>query len=82
MFHYDVTNDLVNIDVPTLIVGANKDRLTQPDASTFMKERMPNAELVMLSPANHQGLVERHNEVNKAVEQFIKKLEREPAGKV
>jgi pimeloyl-ACP methyl ester carboxylesterase len=74
MFRYDVTNDLPNITVPTLIIGANKDRLTRPDASAYMKEHLPNAEIVMLAPSNHQGLMERHSEANEAAERFMKRL--------
>jgi pimeloyl-ACP methyl ester carboxylesterase len=74
MFRYDVTKALPSITVPALIVAANKDRLTRPDASTYMKEHMANAELFMLSPGNHQALIERHEEVNERAEQFIKKL--------
>ncbi|WP_170971084.1 alpha/beta fold hydrolase [Ilyomonas limi] len=74
MFRYDVTDKLSDIRVPTLIIGANKDRLTRPDASTYMQEHIPNAELVMLSPGNHQALLERHKEVNEAATRFIQKL--------
>jgi pimeloyl-ACP methyl ester carboxylesterase len=74
MFRYDVTKELSTIQVPTLIIGANKDRLTRPDASVYMKTHIPNAELVMLAPGNHQALIERHAEANKAAAHFIEKL--------
>jgi pimeloyl-ACP methyl ester carboxylesterase len=74
MFGYDVKGELASIQVPTLIVAANKDRLTQPDASLYMKEHLPNAELIMLTPGNHQALLERHKEVNEAARNFIQKL--------
>jgi pimeloyl-ACP methyl ester carboxylesterase len=74
MFRYDVTDKLPNIAVPTLIIAANKDRLTRPDASEYMERHIPNAELVMLTPGNHQALFERHKEVNEAAAQFIQKL--------
>lgn len=74
MFRYDVTGELPGIKVPTLIIGANKDRLTRPDASEYMNSHIPGAELVMLAPANHQALLERHKEVNEAAERFIQKL--------
>ena len=74
MFHYDVTDALPGITIPTLVIGANKDRLTQRDASVYMAEHIPHAELVMLQPANHQALLERHKEVNEAADQFIQKL--------
>ncbi len=74
MFGYDVTNDLPGITIPTLVIGANKDRLTRPDASVYMAQHIPNAELVMLQPGNHQALLERHKEVNEAAERFVLKL--------
>lgn len=75
MFRYDVTGDLQNITVPTLVIGASKDRLTRPDASEFMARHIPNARLVMLQPANHEGLLERHAETNEAAASFIEGLE-------
>lgn len=74
MFRYDVTHKLKTIQIPTLIVAANKDRLTRPDASEYMKEHIPNAEIIMLSPGNHQALLERHKEVNEAAQRFIETL--------
>jgi pimeloyl-ACP methyl ester carboxylesterase len=74
MFRYDVTNDLPNITVPALIIAADRDRLTRPFASQYMKDHMPNSELVTVAPGNHQGLVERHAEVNLAAEAFVRKL--------
>ncbi len=74
MFRYDVTKQLADIKVPTLIIASSKDRLTRPDASIYMKEHIPNAELVMLAPGNHQALIERHTEANEAADRFIQKL--------
>jgi pimeloyl-ACP methyl ester carboxylesterase len=74
MFRYDVTKELHNITVPTLIIAANKDRLTRPQASQYMKDHMPNAELVTVAPGNHQSLLERHEDVNKAADNFIQHL--------
>jgi Predicted hydrolases or acyltransferases (alpha/beta hydrolase superfamily) len=71
MFHYDVTKELPTIEVPALIISANKDRLTKPTASWYMKAHMPNAELKEVAPGNHQGLIERHKDVNLAASQFI-----------
>jgi pimeloyl-ACP methyl ester carboxylesterase len=74
MFRYDVKKQLADIKVPALIIAAGKDRLTRPDASIYMKEHIPNAEMVMLTPGNHQALLERHSEANEAAERFIQKL--------
>lgn len=74
MFRYVVTNDLPSIKVPTLILAANKDRLTRPDASVYMQDHIPNAEMVTLAPGNHQSLIERHKEANAAAKRFIENL--------
>jgi pimeloyl-ACP methyl ester carboxylesterase len=74
MFRYDVTADLPKMNLPVFIVAADKDRLTKPEASVYMREHLPNAQLITVAPAGHQGLMERHQEVNGAVEQFIKSL--------
>jgi pimeloyl-ACP methyl ester carboxylesterase len=71
---YDVSNDLKNLQIPTLIFGAEYDRLTKPVASEYMNRNIPNSQMVLLSPAGHQGLVERHAESNEAGENFIKGL--------
>jgi pimeloyl-ACP methyl ester carboxylesterase len=75
MFRYDVTSELSNITVPTLIIAADKDRLTKPDASVYMQEHMPNAKILNVSPGNHQALIERHSEVNEAVARFMQHVQ-------
>ncbi|GAB3742118.1 hypothetical protein GCM10028816_51440 [Spirosoma lituiforme] len=74
MFEYDVSEALSSLQVPALVIGANQDRLTKPVASEHISRIMPQAKLVMVSPGGHQGLVERHTEVNQAVLQFIQSL--------
>jgi pimeloyl-ACP methyl ester carboxylesterase len=74
MFKYDVTEQLAKIEMPVLIIAANKDRLTRPDASEYMKSHIPKAQLINVSPGNHQSLIERHKEVNKAAQDFIESL--------
>jgi pimeloyl-ACP methyl ester carboxylesterase len=74
MFKYDATNVLDQIPVPTLVIGADTDRLTKLEASVTMNNSIPNSKLVTLAPAGHMGFVERHQEVNEAVEGFLASL--------
>ena len=74
MFKYDVTKELPTLQVPALIIAANKDRLTKPVASAYMNQNIPDSKIIDVAPAGHQGLVERHQEVNKAAEDFIHKI--------
>jgi pimeloyl-ACP methyl ester carboxylesterase len=75
MFRYDVTADLQHIDIPTLVIAADKDRLTKPDASRFIRENIKSAELFVAAPAGHQGLIERNKEVNEAVKIFLNNVQ-------
>jgi pimeloyl-ACP methyl ester carboxylesterase len=74
MFKYDATQVLGQITVPTLVIGADSDRLTKPEASVFMSKTIPGARLLLLSPAGHMGFVERHREVNGAASNFLTSL--------
>ncbi|HEY0110586.1 MAG TPA: alpha/beta hydrolase [Fibrella sp.] len=77
MFKYDVSRDLSSMRVPALVIGANEDRLTRPVASEHISQTMPQAKLAMVAPGGHQGLVERHMEVNQAAQHFIQTLTRD-----
>jgi pimeloyl-ACP methyl ester carboxylesterase len=74
MFNYDATPVLSQITVPTLIVGANHDRLTKLEASELMNASIPGSNLTVLAPAGHMGFVERHQEVNEAASTFLASL--------
>jgi pimeloyl-ACP methyl ester carboxylesterase len=74
MFKYDATPVLDQITVPTLVIGADTDRLTKLEASVTMNNSIPNSRLVTLAPAGHMGFVERHQEVNEAVGGFLASL--------
>ncbi|MGI8748545.1 MAG: alpha/beta fold hydrolase, partial [Deinococcus sp.] len=70
MLEYRETEVLPSITVPTLVVAANADKLTLPEASRFIAQNVAHAEEVTLSPAGHLGLVEQHREWGKAVADF------------
>lgn len=74
MIKYDVTKTLHNINVPTLIIAAEKDRLTKPSASEYMKNQIPGAEMVTVSHGGHESILEQHKDVNKAAERFIQQV--------
>lgn len=82
MFRYDVTKEIESLNVPALILAANKDRLTLPDASYEMDQKIPDSELREVAPGGHQALIERHEEVDKAVAEFLDRLTRRKSQKV
>lgn len=71
MMRYDATSVLHSISIPTLVVAADKDSTTKPEASQKIHSAIPNSQLVTLAPAKHLGLLEHHHEYAKAVREFV-----------
>jgi pimeloyl-ACP methyl ester carboxylesterase len=71
MLRYDATDVLRTITVPTLVVAGDKDPVCKPEASERMRADVPGAELLTLSPAKHEGLIEHHGRLGEAVRSFV-----------
>lgn len=74
MFRYDATAVLPQIRVPVLIVSGDQDETTIPEASVAMADTIPHAELLVLSPARHLGIIELHDKFAEALAAFLKKV--------
>jgi len=70
MLHYDATATLATIAVPTLVIAADRDVTTKPEASQTMARDIPGAKLVTLSPGRHMGLVEQNERFDEVVSEF------------
>jgi pimeloyl-ACP methyl ester carboxylesterase len=70
MTAFDVRRRLASLRVPTLVVAAEKDPVTVPEASRFLAEHVPGARLVPLESTRHMGFMERRREFADAVLQF------------
>lgn len=70
----DTTASLPSIKVPTLIMVGEHDKLTPPSASESMREKIPNAEMHILSGAAHMSNIENPAEFNKHMVEFLQKV--------
>ena len=70
----DTTASLYAIKVPTLILVGQHDTITPPSASHAMKDKIPNAELRVISGAAHLSNRENSDEFNKHLLDFLGKL--------
>lgn len=70
LLHYDATQILGRINIPTLIVPGNHDPVCRPEASHFIHQNVPTAQLVELAPAKHLGLIEYHEQFAQVVGDF------------
>jgi pimeloyl-ACP methyl ester carboxylesterase len=71
MFRYDATDALHRISVPTLVVAADRDRMTVPAASEAIRAGVRGAEMTALSPSGHMGPVQRPDDLAVAVRAFL-----------
>jgi pimeloyl-ACP methyl ester carboxylesterase len=65
---------LAAVDVPTLVVAGDRDRFTPTWVSRRMALDIPKAELVLVRGGSHTALLERPEEVNHAVLDFLGRL--------
>jgi len=70
--NYDVRDMISLIKVPTLIVVGEKDKLNLK-ASKYLNRKIENSELRIVSGSGHTVMVEKPNEFNHIVENFIRK---------
>jgi pimeloyl-ACP methyl ester carboxylesterase len=71
MMRYDATETLTRIPIPTLVVAANQDPVTKPEASERLASDIPTArQLVVLAPAKHLGLIEHRERYAEVVREF------------
>jgi 3-oxoadipate enol-lactonase len=65
--NYQRTIELEKIAVPTHIVVGDEDRLTPPEMSRRMAERIPGARLTLIEGAGHLSNIEQPEKFNRAV---------------
>ncbi|MEM7736205.1 MAG: alpha/beta hydrolase [Deinococcota bacterium] len=69
--HYDVTDRLHNINVPTLVMVGRHDWITPLAASEEMAEKIPNAELVIFENSGHSPQLEENERFIQVVRDFL-----------
>jgi pimeloyl-ACP methyl ester carboxylesterase len=62
---------LPTIQVPTLIIGAEKDTFTPPSLSSYMAEKIPGAEYLLVKGGTHTALIEEPELINTRIERFL-----------
>ncbi|MFZ4718891.1 MAG: alpha/beta fold hydrolase [Ilumatobacteraceae bacterium] len=66
-----VSEMLETVDIPTLVMVGNQDILTPRGDSEEIADRMPNAELVVISGAAHGFMVEHASTFNRVLGEFL-----------
>jgi 3-oxoadipate enol-lactonase len=67
----DVSDQLAEVTVPALVLVGNQDILTPRGDSEEIADRLPNAELVVISGAAHGFMVEHATTFNRVLLDFL-----------
>jgi 3-oxoadipate enol-lactonase len=70
----DTTGILANIQVPTLILVGEYDKLTPPSASEAMQKQIPGSELHIIRRAGHMSNLENAAEFDKYLIDFLNRM--------
>lgn len=72
----DTRDELMRIDLPTLVICGKEDRITPPAQSQELSQGIPGAQLVLIDDAGHFPMLEKPEIFNRELRQFIDKLDR------
>ena len=64
---------LPKINVPTLVIGGEKDTYTPVSLSYTMRDTIPGVDFIMIEKGTHTTLIEKPDLVNRAVSEFLSK---------
>ena len=68
---FDVADRLGDVTVPVLIIAGTHDRITVAEASEYLAENLPKAQLEILEECGHMSMLERHDLFNEVLESFL-----------
>jgi len=71
---FDIMDRLGDINIPLLAVCGTEDIMTPPKYSQYLADHMKNARAVVIQGGTHFVFAEKPEEVNRAIEDFLKKL--------
>ena len=68
---FDVADQIKTIDIPTLVIIGDHDRVIPPDQGREVARRIPNAQLVTMKDSGHLSYAEQLDAFNTAVQKFL-----------
>jgi pimeloyl-ACP methyl ester carboxylesterase len=74
----DLTDELPNIRIPTLVIGGTADVLTPPFEARRMAELIPGARLELMRGGGHMLMLEREAELNRMIVDFAREVRARP----
>lgn len=72
--NFDILDQVRDIEVPTLAICGSEDIMTPPKYTHYMVEKMPDARAVIIPEGSHLVYVEKPEEVNQTISEFLQQL--------
>lgn len=69
--NFNVMDSIEKISLPALIICGKEDILTPQKYSEYLNKNIKNSKLVLIDGAGHMPLLEKPDEVNEAIKNFI-----------
>lgn len=69
---FDRSKEIPNLNLPACIICGDNDRMTPLKYSYFLNEALAKSRFQMIRSAGHMSMLENPEEVNKALEDFLK----------
>jgi len=73
---FDAENDVKNITAPTLIIHGDSDRAVPTENGKLLDNSIPHSRLSLIEGGSHFSIIEKYEEFNKTVLDFIDEMER------
>jgi pimeloyl-ACP methyl ester carboxylesterase len=71
IYRKGVEDELKNINCPTLIIVGDEDVATKPEKAKYIQMGIAKAKLHMIAGAGHSSCIEKPNEVNRLIGDWL-----------
>ncbi|MFA5078703.1 MAG: alpha/beta hydrolase [Dehalococcoidia bacterium] len=71
---FDIMDKVGEIKLPALCIVGDQDNMTPPKYSQYLAGKMPNCRVCIIEGGTHLAFLEKPEEVNRAIESFIKQI--------
>lgn len=75
---FNVIDQLAKITVPTLVLCGEKDQMTPPKYSEFLRDQIAGARLQMIPDTGHMVMLEQPEKVARALDKFLNAIRYRP----
>jgi pimeloyl-ACP methyl ester carboxylesterase len=72
---HNMAKDLHKINIPVALIWGKNDKITPPEVAVEFSQLLPNAELHWIDKCGHAAMMERPEEFNRLLKQFLDKLD-------